>query len=86
LPHCLRTFENDKSVVQEWKRMRMQRRLIIVIAWIVCVCLTLWGAFRYPLNTLEPVYVVMYETVVIGWMSLLMLLVYKKGLPSQSEK
>ena len=72
--------------MQEWECMRIQRQLVIVIAWIICVCLALWGAFTYPLNTLEPVYVVIYEVVVIGWMSLLMLLVYKKGLPSQSQE
>ncbi len=56
---------------------------IVIAGWIISIGLALSGAFMYPVNQWGIVEVVVWEAVVIGWLSLLMLLIYKKSLPGQ---
>ncbi|MCF2137139.1 MAG: hypothetical protein K9W43_07820 [Candidatus Thorarchaeota archaeon] len=63
--------------------MQPKTQYIIIGTWILVICFALAGAFTYPLNQWNILQIALWEIVTIGWLSMLMLLIYKKSLPGQ---
>ena len=61
------------------------RKVFFQIVGIICIVLAILGGFMYPLNTVDIVWVILYEVTIIFAVTGILILIYKKGFDEEAS-